>query len=361
MKTLEPPSFMFIHVNQRCNLRCQHCSFWKRNDADRTNYLPWRRKAEIIEEFAEISPDGAVVICGGESMLDLDDYFAITTECRRLALRSISVINGTRVQHAEMAERMVVEGPNEISVSLNSHIESIHDRTRGAEGSFKKAVTALRLLLQARQLRREQDTRIYVMGLIFDENYRYLEAFYDFVLNDIKADKPKLNFLQPSFGWDEPVDPFFAQHHKIDPEFLVDTIKICDRKYRLNLNPVWLQQVGMYFRSLNKAPDVHLGWRAKSATEDHICNTYERNIMVDLYGTARLCFSHLFPGFRLENVGDLRRFWESAGYIREEMMQCNRFCGISHSVRRESSTLNPNRPNRSYAPLHIVDAQIASR
>jgi len=166
MGMVEAPSFMFVHVNQRCNLRCQHCIFWKQNDSDRTNYLSWPRKAEILREFAELSPDGAVVICGGESMLDLDDYFAITTECRSLAIRSISVINGTRVQHSAIADRMIVEGPNEISVSLNSHLESTHDRTRGVAGSFNKAVTALRLLLEARERRREQKTRIYVMGLI---------------------------------------------------------------------------------------------------------------------------------------------------------------------------------------------------
>ena len=28
-------------------------------------------------------------------------------------------------------------------------------------------------------------TRIYVMGLIFDENYRDIEDFYDFVINDL--------------------------------------------------------------------------------------------------------------------------------------------------------------------------------
>jgi len=26
---LPPPQFLFMHVNKRCNLRCQHCDFWK--------------------------------------------------------------------------------------------------------------------------------------------------------------------------------------------------------------------------------------------------------------------------------------------------------------------------------------------
>jgi MoaA/NifB/PqqE/SkfB family radical SAM enzyme len=351
----EPPKFLFVHVNKRCNLRCQHCSFWKADDADKPNYLPWARKREIIQEFGELSPGGAVVICGGESMLDLEDYFAIANECRQLGLRSLSVVNGTRIRREQMAERMILEGPDEVSVSLNSHIEALHDRTRGVNGAFKKAVNALRLLLAARGHHPERDTRINVMGLIFDENYRDLEAFYDFVLNDIKADKLKLNFLQPSFGHSLPTDEFFAKHHGVDPDLLADIIKRCDEKYHLGLNPVWLEQVRMYFRSVNASKDADRGWGARTGTEEHICNSYERNIMVDLYGVASLCFSKAFPAFRLTKYGDLRYFWESSDFIRDQMRRCNTYCGISHSVRRETSTVASRRTIMDVAidqPVH---------
>jgi MoaA/NifB/PqqE/SkfB family radical SAM enzyme len=195
-----PPQFLFVHVNKRCNLRCEHCDFWMLNDDDRPNYLPWQRKQQILREFSGMNPRGSVVICGGESMLDLEDYFAIATECKTLNLRAISVINGTRIRSSSLADRMIIDGPKEISVSLNSHRADLHDKTRGVPGSFDKAVRALRLLLDARTRHPQRGTRIYVMGLIFDENYQQLEEFYDFVLNDVKADKLKLNFLQPSFG-----------------------------------------------------------------------------------------------------------------------------------------------------------------
>lgn len=339
---------MFLQVNKRCNLRCQHCDFWTRNDSDKANYIPWARKAEILQEFAEMSPDGVIVICGGESMLDLEDYFNIPIECTRLGLRCMSVINGTRVKTPEMADRMMLEGPNEISVSLNSHHEALHDRTRGMPGAFQKAVDAVRLLVEARKRHPQRNTKIYVMGLIFDENYRELDGFYDFVLNDLKADKLKVNFLQPSFGEPDPVDVFFKEHYAVDPNVLVKTLQQCDAKYRLNLNPVFIQQVGMYFRSLNSIPDVHLGWGSKTGTNEHICNTYERNIMVDHYGMARMCFSNRFRGTKLTAYGHLRDFWYSAHDIRSQMKKCNAFCGISHSVRRETSTLFPSRPKRRY-------------
>jgi hypothetical protein len=225
-------------------------------------------------------------------------------------------------------------------------------------GSFRQASGAVRLLLEARRRHPRRGSRIYVMGLVFDENYRDLGGFYDFVLNDLGADKLKLNFLQPTFGIDAAVDPFFRDHSNVDPDELVEIMNQCDRKYGLGLNPAAIHQAGMYFRSLQANADAHIGWGSPLGTAEHICNSYNRNIMVDHYGLAQLCFSSRFPGARLTSYGDLRRFWESAGTIRADMAKCNAPCGISHSVRREPSTLAASRPARVYhtlpAPLPVT-------
>jgi len=223
------------------------------------------------------------------------------------------------------------------------------------KGAFDKAVKALRLLLEARD-RLGADTRIYAMGLIFDQNFRELHSFYDFVLNDIGADKLKLNFIQPSFGHGGPEDGFFAGHHKVDPDELHRLIGECDEAYGLGLNPVWRDQVRMYFRSLAKASDIHRGWGSRKGTDEHICNTYERNIMVDHYGVARMCFSTGFPGMQLKARGDLRKFWDGGEFIRREMRRCKQYCGISHSVRRETSTIASRRP----LPVAVVAAAPAT-
>jgi MoaA/NifB/PqqE/SkfB family radical SAM enzyme len=335
---LSSPRFLFVTVNQRCNLRCQHCYFWQRDDSDRPNYMSQDRLHETMAEFADMNPAGNVVICGGEPMLDCEIYFGITRHCLDLGLTAISVVNGTRIRTDEMADRMIAEGPAEISISLNSQRPELHDETRGVPGAFDKAVRALRLLVAARQRNPARDNRIYVMGLIYDGNYREIDAFYDFVLNDIGADKLKLNFLQPAFGQPDASDPFFASHTGVDPDELGRILKHCDRKYGLGYNPEWLHQVQMYFRSLNAIGDLDRGWNSEGRTAEHICNTYDRNIMVNEYGFARLCFSTGFPGVQLRKYGDLRQFWEGAEAIRAEMRQCNRYCGISHSVRRATTT-----------------------
>jgi MoaA/NifB/PqqE/SkfB family radical SAM enzyme len=334
------PRFISLQVNKACNLRCGHCDFWTRDDKDADHYLARARQDEIIEEFSEMmSPGGAVVICGGEPMLNLDGYFGITRAARRSGVRTLSVVNGTRIRSAQMADRMIAEGPDEISISFNAHEAGLHDETRGVKGAFDKAVRALRLLLEARARQPGTTTRIYIMGLIFDRNYRDLEAFYDLALNDIGVDKLKLNFLQPSFGHDRDGDRFFAEHVRIDPDELTALIERCDTRFGLGLNSAWLAQVGMYFRSIAAYPDLMDGWGSEARTQDHICNSYDRNIMVDHYGMARLCFSPGFPGAQLDRFGDLRRFWETRHDIRDAMSQCNALCGISHSVRRETSTV----------------------
>jgi MoaA/NifB/PqqE/SkfB family radical SAM enzyme len=330
---------MFVETNKRCNLRCTHCDFWQRNDDDKANYLSRERKREVIAEFAELSPAGTIVICGGEPMLDLDEYFAICRDGRDFGLRVLSVVNGTRIRTPKMAERMVSEGPHEISISLNAHRRDLHDKTRGIPGAFDKAVRALRLLVDARDAAPDVGARIVVMGLVFGSNYRDISGFYDFVLNDIRADALKLNFLQPSFGQLGSVDPFFAAEADVDPDLLLKIIDESDERFGLGLNPAWRENVGMYFRSLADAGDLERGWGARSATKAHICNTYDRNIMVNHYGVARLCFSTGFRGEKLEKRGDLTAFWKNSEDIRRKMRRCNKFCGISHSVRAESSTL----------------------
>jgi len=47
---------------------------------------------------------------------------------------------------------------------------------------------------------------------------------------------------------------------------------------------------------------------------------------------------------RLARPGDLRRFWHEAEFVRAAMRGCNQLCGISHSVRRETSTCASRRP-----------------
>jgi len=335
----EPPKFLFVDINRHCNLKCKHCLYWLRKETVLPGDLTIERRGEIIAEFAALSPRGTVVICGGESMLNPERYFPITRQCRQLGLRCFSVINGTRVTDDAIAETMILEGPSEITVSLNSHRREVHDYTRGVAGSFDLATGAIRLLLAARD-RRGARTPIYAMAVVCEQNYRELDAFYGFVLRELKADKLKLNFLQPTFAPTTGMtqDTFYMNNVIADHEELVRIIGACEKEYGLSFDPEWIRVVKLYHRSVHANGDAGKGWAAKG-THEPICNSYERNIMVNLMGEARLCFSTHFPGTLLRRQGDLAKFWFGNDRLRGKMAKCVQYCGISHSVRRVSATI----------------------
>jgi MoaA/NifB/PqqE/SkfB family radical SAM enzyme len=347
----QPPKFLFVDINQHCNLQCKHCMYWMRQEVALPGHVSVARRSEIILEFAQLNPHGTVVVCGGESLLNPERYFPVTRQCRELGLGCFSVINGTKVTDEASAERMMLEGPSEITVSLNSHRPEVHDYTRGKRGSFDLAVGAIRLLLAARR-RLDARTPVYAMAVVCRQNYRELDAFYNFVLRDLKADKLKLNFLQPTFGPLDSIaaDQFYRDNIITEIEELVGIIEACDRKYGLNLNPAWVRVVRGYHRSVRANDDAANGWRGKG-TEEAICNSYERNIMVDMFGEARLCFSTGFPGMRLAKTGDLAKFWFGGDRLRRKMAKCRQSCGISHSVRRISATMKPPEMARGEAKV----------
>lgn len=338
---MNPPKFLFLSINEVCNLHCQHCEYWR---AKRTPQITTERQLELIREFAELGPGGTVVICGGEPMLDVAAYYAVCATSREVGLRTLSVVNGTQVRNEAEAERVVTQGPDEVSVSLDSPDPEVHDLIRGVPGSHAEAVRALKLLLRARG--KSPSPRVYAMGLLSRSTYLRLSDFYHLVLREIGADKLKLNAIQPTFvhvrvGQEVKEDHFFAEESQVDPTVLENELLRCSVEYDLRLNPVWIDQVTSYFRQLWQAPDLERGWVCGVDTTSHICNSADRSIMVDLDGKASLCFSMAFRHQQLSAPGDMRRFWEEAADVREAMQKCDRLCGISHSVRNSSATRRP--------------------
>lgn len=339
-----PPRFLFLQTNNRCNLRCTHCDYWKLDDDDRANYLSPVSRHCLIEEFAELGGQ-YVVTCGGEPMLDLAEYFQLWAACRAAGVSGLSVINGTRVQTKEVARRMVTEGPSEITVSLDHWQPAEHDRLRGVKNSHAMAVKALELLREARleqqlELRRSSSrpVKLYAMTILSEDTWPTLDRFYEFALDGIGVDKLKLNIIQPTFrGVGQ--DAYFAGARVSDVAACMAMIRKCDQRWSIPRNPAWLEAVEMYLRSVSACASPLLGWKERGTTEA-ICNSYDRNIMVDLYGRARLCFSGSFPAVQLTGPGDLTSFWQAGSLpIRESMLGCKQFCGVSHSVRAASSLL----------------------
>lgn len=352
-KAFGPPRFLFMHMYESCNLRCTHCTFWRRPNtlhrqsgwADLLRQQHRERREGIVEELAGLNPRGVVVTHGGEALLDWDDYLAFCGLCRKHGLKLFTVTNGTAIFSLERAEELVTLGPSEISVSFDGARPEIHDALRGVKGAFAKATAAVVALLRARH-KHHSPMKVYAMLLVGKSTYEDLDAAYDFALNDLGVDKLKLNMVQPSFGNESGDDEFFAREHDVDPDRLRDILWKVSDKYELGFNPTWVAQVAMYFRSIRGNPLVGKGWQGDLATSEHICNSYDRNIWLSDRSIMQLCCDSRWAGREWRKPGDLRSFWEHAEMQRRQMSSCNRLCGISHSLRNTSSTMGAMRHGR---------------
>ena len=95
-------------------------------------------------------------------------------------------------------------------------------------------------------------------------------------------------------------------------------------------------------------------WQWIKGLTDVICNAFDRDIMIDINGRASLCFNKRFGTEAPLKNGELANFWRGRGELRERMRHCNRFCGISHSVRAESCTLAGNDKATSFLNESLV-------
>ena len=338
----KPPQFLFVEGKIECNLKCDHCNLWWIAKNNIETLLTTAQRLDIIDEFATMNPAGKVVTCGAESMLDLPNYFAVSKRSHERGLRQFSVINGTKVPNDKMAQKMIEEGPDEISVSLDSHLEDLHDLHHGVKGSFKVAVRALRLLLTARARLGRFDKRIHAMLLVSSENYLHLDDAYEFTLKDIGVDKLKINMMQPTFAGIGRVDTFYNNYHVMDPDLFREHLLLCDAKYNLGYDPEWIAQMVMYLKSLAGISTTTVLHR-KAETLETLCNAHERNIIVTAPGEMKMCFSERFKGVQYRQPGDLTAFWTNAGELRSRMSTCRDLCGVSHSMKRTSCTLASNK------------------
>jgi MoaA/NifB/PqqE/SkfB family radical SAM enzyme len=333
--TPSPPMYILVQSNLTCNQRCQHCHLWRNTDPEGKAAQYEALRLQAVREVAEISPRATVITCGGEPLSEPRLYFNLCGTAREVGLTSMSVLNGTLTETQAAADELLTRGADEISLSLDHPREGEHDMMRGKRGAWQKTTRCLSMLLDARR-RLGLPRKLYVMLMVAGFNYRYIEEAYELVLGRIGADKLKLNFLQPTISATTKRDAFWDMHTRnVDRDELLRTIDRCESRYALDFNPRWKDCVRVWADSLAR---YHRGGPAETTV--NLCNSFDRNVVVEVESRMRLCFHSKFPGTVYRERGDLRKFWyapETAA-LRVSMRECRDFCGICHTFKEQPAT-----------------------
>ena len=308
---------------------------WRQSDPCRTTDEIAPLRLQAVREFAELNPRGVVVTSGGEPLVEPGHYFNTCRVARESGIESISVMNGTLTETREQAEDLLTRGADLLALSLDDSREEVHDQMRGRRGAWRKTTRTLRMLVEARE-RLGLPRRIHAMLMVCDYNYQRIDEAYDLVLRQIGADKLKLNFLLPTLSRFSERDAFWDLHSRnINVETLMRKIEECEKEYDLDYNPRWKENLRDYAEALARH---HQGGPLQ--TTKRLCDSPERNLVIEFGGAMRLCPFPKFPYTPYRGRGDLARYWYSpeTEAVRAEMRECRDVCGMCHAYRREPSS-----------------------
>jgi radical SAM protein with 4Fe4S-binding SPASM domain len=138
-KSLPPPGYVIWDCTRRCNLTCLHCGAVKETY---TRELSTEQIEGFVDQFAAMKV-GMFAVTGGEPLLrrDLSD---ILFHAQRRGLKTGIATNGFLVDQGA-AEWIKAAGVHSVQVSLDGP-ETTHNRIRGNEQSYQRAVQAIELL-----------------------------------------------------------------------------------------------------------------------------------------------------------------------------------------------------------------------
>ncbi len=139
------PTTISLNLTHLCNLRCEMCGQWRRQDVYRKEFLPLEKLRPLVDELSVSSPK--FYLWGGEPLL----YPELIELLRYLReKRQYTIINTNGVLLKKYAAEMVSLEVDGLDLSLDGPPE-VHDRIRGVPGTYRKVMDGLRLLREERR------------------------------------------------------------------------------------------------------------------------------------------------------------------------------------------------------------------
>ena len=134
------PGCAVWEITLACNLNCMHCG--SAAGKKRPDELSTKEALDLCESLKEIDCKG-VALMGGEPLLR-PDWADISKRVHELGMELSIITNGWLGQDERIAQQILDLSPECVTVSLDGADPLVHDMIRGVDGSFDRAIKALR-------------------------------------------------------------------------------------------------------------------------------------------------------------------------------------------------------------------------
>jgi len=290
------PSFPFkitFALTYKCNLRCKYCRIWERPIKDELSL------AKIKSILSSADNLKWLHFSGGEIFLreDIEEImdFAMAKN-RKLAILTFPTNGLNTGKITKVAKFLAEKSSGRVKIIVTCSIdgpEDIHDRLRGAEGTYEKCIETFI------QLKAIKGIKSYVGVTVSKDNYKDLNRLLaefakipDFVFDDLH-----FNFLEKSFFYNNLAEG--SDEELIDKEVFF-TVNSLRKSYRYKGIKGFLEK--RYFHLMQ----AYLK-RKKMPIK---CNSFRGACFIDPYGDVYPCINY---GIKLGNLGaasyNFDEFW----------------------------------------------------
>lgn len=165
------PLSVFAEVTRACNLKCYYCYQGGHAAGEELSVSRWRSLC------GELADAGSLYIAfsGGEPFMRVD-FLDIVSAARDNNFAVSIITNGT-LMNGDMIARTARLGVMDVGVSLLGAHKDLHDRLSGVEGSFEKALGAVRGLVRA-------GVKVVVKHCVSSENFGDYHALERLALDE---------------------------------------------------------------------------------------------------------------------------------------------------------------------------------
>ncbi len=242
------PVYILLYLTYRCNLKCDFCPQYNRGRSNIVKSYPEMNLSELknfvdnlIRDKFFINP--RIHFFGGEPLLR-KDFLEIIKYVDEKDIKFSLTTNGILLK--KFAEGLVENNAKYINVSIDGP-ELIHDKNRGVQGTFKKALMGINKVVYFKQKNKKNNPKITVNCTINASNYNHLEETI-YTLQNSGIDS--LTFQHLRFYKDKLYDA-----KGIDIDYLTkEIVKIKKSRYQIPITffpGIKVKDITPYYRDLS--------------------------------------------------------------------------------------------------------------
>jgi MoaA/NifB/PqqE/SkfB family radical SAM enzyme len=298
-------------VNERCNVKCRYCEYWRlKHYAREMTIEEWQKALLSIKDFV-----GAFSInfSGGEPFIK-PGFIDLLGWCNSNGISAGVTTNGSALT-ARNAAKVVAANPFNVNISVDAPNAEVHDYLRGYPGLFDKLSNGIRFLLAERD-RQGKQFPINIKPTVNCKNFRLMPELVEWAI----AMGVSCVQLQPMDRW----TPETYDELWIEEAELVELEKVMERL-------IQMQQAGAPILTpptiLRLFPDNFRG--KKAPPEVMPCRIGLRDFFIRTDGQVEVCVH--YPPIGNIREQSARDIWygPKAQEIRRQTVACDRLCLIT--------------------------------